>query len=128
MGKRILLVDDDQMVVDMLKFYLKEKGHIVKSCRDGHRVMLELESGGFDLIILDITMPQLDGIEVLKKIRSQSDYKNLPILMLTSRNEREDVLITASYNIAGYILKPLKREDFLQRVERALQKTKSVAS
>jgi len=82
--------------------------------------MAELQGGSYNLVILDISMPHMDGFDTLKSIRNNATTKDIPVLMLTSHNDRDDVLRTAQYQISGYILKPLTREDFIKRVLKAL--------
>ena len=82
MGKRILLVDDEPLILKGLKYTLEQEGYETESAMDGEEALSMFESGSFDLILLDVMLPKLDGIAVCQRIRERSD---VPIIMLPPR-------------------------------------------
>jgi DNA-binding response OmpR family regulator len=115
--RNILLVDDDPSILELLGFFLQHSGFIVKTCKDGHSALDELLRNPYDLVILDISMPHLNGLKTLKLIRSNSKMKDLPVIMLTGSKNKEDVVAAKKNNVTDYIVKPPTREALLKRIE-----------
>ena len=90
MGKRILLVDDEPLILKGLKYTLEQEGYETETAMDGEEALEMFESGSFDLILLDVMLPKLDGISVCQRIREQSD---IPIIMLTAKGEDMDKIL-----------------------------------
>ncbi len=90
MGKRILIVDDDELVLIALKELLKPQGYEVQTINSGAEALKMLEKDGFDLLILDIMMPEMDGFELCRKIRQKEPYKDTPVVFLTAKSRDED--------------------------------------
>ena len=87
---KILVVDDEQLLVKGMKFNLENEGYTVETAYDGATAIDMAKSGGFDLIILDLMMPQVDGLTACMRIR---EFSNVPIIMLTARSEDADKII-----------------------------------
>src|SRR5512134_1966605 len=90
MADHVLLIDDDESLTAMLREYLRGFGFAVEARPDGGRGLAALERGGFDAVILDVMLPDLDGFEVCRRIRAKSD---LPVLMLTARGGETDRVV-----------------------------------
>lgn len=120
MRRNILVVDDDPQIQDLVKFFLEQAGFNIKICKNGYEALEELYNNNYDLIILDINMPLMNGYKTLIRIRATPSIKNIPVLMLSVNQNRDDVVRAQKYNIADYIIKPPIREDLLKRVERVL--------
>jgi len=121
--KKILVVDDEKDVVDLVKRVLLRGGFEVITASDGKEGLAKVYSEAPDLMILDINMPVMDGWEVCQKIRGDPLYKHLPIIMLTVRRTKEDQL--KGLNLGGdeYIIKPFYPTELLARVKTVLQRS-----
>ncbi|MGQ9653967.1 MAG: response regulator [Thermodesulfobacteriota bacterium] len=90
MAKRILIVDDDELVLIALKELLKPQGYEVQTITSGAEALKMLDKDGFDLLILDIMMPEMDGFELCRRIRQREPYKDTPVVFLTAKSRDED--------------------------------------
>jgi DNA-binding response OmpR family regulator len=117
--KNILLVDDDKDIQELVGFFLKQAGFIVRVAQDGFSALTELNENHYDLVLLDISMPYLNGFTVLKSLRATPKFKNLPVIMLTGSQEKADQE-KAQDEVSDYIVKPPKRDDLLNSIERIL--------
>lgn len=121
MGKKILVIDDDKLILMTLKRLLKREGYDVITALNGQTALRHMEEDGFDLIISDIKMPQMDGIETIRKIREfLAEYHKTPIpeLFITGY-AKEDVYQKAlELHAAGYIEKPFDLKELLTNIEK----------
>lgn len=125
---RILLVEDDKLISEFAKGLLIRNGHQVFPAYDGQEAMTMVERYQPQLIILDIIMPRMDGFQLLATLRKDWRMKNIPVIMLSGRNELNDILRCKKEGVKDYILKPFKPDDFITRVNRALTDTELSAS
>ena len=123
MPQRILLVDDDPTVTKWAKSLLTNKGYEVITAQGGQEALRKLKMEQFDLIILDILMPDMDGYQVCNKIRSNDAYQQVPIIFLTVKDKELDDSIIHKLNIE-YIQKPAEGQYFLGKIEEFLSKEK----
>lgn len=123
MKRSILVVDDDLIIQELLRSYLEKADFEVQVCDDGLDALEELEKNNYDLMILDISMPRLNGFETLSKIRKKSTTKNIRVLMLTSSQHVNDIIKATEYGIIGYIIKPPNKDELIRRVEKALDRS-----
>ena len=100
---KILVVDDEQVLVKGIKFNLEHEGYQVEVGYDGEQAVELAREGSFDLIILDLMMPKIDGLQACMRIR---EFSNVPIIMLTARSEDTDKIIGFEYGADDYITKP----------------------
>ncbi len=117
--KKVLVVDDDPVVIRLVKELLKAQGFAVETAKDGIDAMIMVQKNKPDLIILDIMMPELNGYDVLKTLKFQEEYKKIPIILLTAREQELDKRISQMMGI-DYLQKPLDRELFLNKVQQAV--------
>jgi len=120
----IVVVDDDEEIRDIVDFLLSELGWNVETVADGEECWAHLDSradGGPDLVVLDIMMPELDGISLLERIRSHDEFETLPVIMLTSRNREEDIVQTLESGADGFISKPFSEDELVGRIEAVLE-------
>lgn len=120
MGKTILTVDDSASVRQMVSFTLKEAGYDVVEASDGMDALAKTRGISINLIITDLNMPNLDGIELIKKIRSGTEHKFVPILMLTTESQEEKKVQGKSAGATGWIIKPFKPEQLLAVVKKVI--------
>ena len=116
---RILVVDDEKILVKGLKFNLENEGYEVDACYDGAAAVEMAEKGDYDLILLDLMMPVMDGIEACMRIRQSS---TVPIIMVTARGDDTDKLIGFEYGADDYITKPFNILELKARVRALLRR------
>ncbi len=117
---RILLVDDEESIQTLLTYPLRKEGYEVVSARDGREGLDRFDEGGFDLVVLDVMMPHVDGIEVCRRLRARSQ---VPIIMLTARDDEVDKVLGLEIGADDYITKPFSVREFRSRVKAALRRT-----
>ena len=124
MAKNILVIDDDQLVVKTIARYLKSCGYTVEAVTSGADAINKVEATPFSLIIADIRMPGMDGIETIKKLRlvSQDKHKTrIPEIIITGYASEEAQKEAADLGVADYIYKPFDVSTFIAAVKRNLQ-------
>src|SRR3954469_15494903 len=118
-GGRVLVVEDDADIADVLRRSLRNEGYEVRTSADGVDA-LDAAAGFFpDLVVLDLGLPRLDGIEVCRRLRAGSD---VPILMLTARTETEDRVDGLDSGADDYLVKPFERRELLARIRALLRR------
>jgi DNA-binding response OmpR family regulator len=115
----ILLVDDEDSVQKLLAFPLEREGYRVLQARDGEEALRRFASERVDLVVLDIMLPKLDGLEVCKRLRAQSE---VPIIMLTARDDELDKVLGLELGADDYITKPFSIREFRSRVRALLRR------
>ncbi len=115
---RILVVEDDEAIADVLRRTLRQEGHEVRSSADGVEALVAAEEFVPDVVILDLGLPDLDGVEVCRRLRAESD---VPILILTARGELGDRVVGLDSGADDYLVKPFERQELLARM-RALMR------
>lgn len=117
---KILLVDDDVELVDLLKAYLEQEGFDVTAANNGEEGVAEALSGRHDVAVLDVMMPRMNGIEVLKCIRASS---RMPVLMLTARGDDMDRIVGLELGADDYVPKPCTPRELVARIRAILRRT-----
>jgi two-component system chemotaxis response regulator CheY len=118
MAKRILIVDDSSAIRKSVNFILDQAGYAVTAAEDGLDALSKLEGAGFDLIVTDVNMPNLDGIELTKKVREQAAYKYTPIVVLTTESQGSKMEEGKAAGATGWIVKPFDADKLLAVVKR----------
>ena len=118
MSKRILAVDDSKTMRDMVSFTLRRAGYEVVEACDGEDALGKLGGDRINLVITDLNMPRLDGIGLIKKLRSESPYCSTPILILTTESERGRKDEGRDAGATGWIVKPFDADQLLKAVEK----------
>ncbi len=119
MAEKILLVEDEEKLARMVEMELRYEGYEVTKAFDGRSGLEQALSGKYDLVLLDIMLPQLSGMEVLRRLRRESD---LPVIMLTARDSVIDKVSGLDSGADDYITKPFAIEELLARIRAALRK------
>lgn len=117
---RVLVVEDEPTVADVVVRYLKRDGHDVEVAADGAAALRAFDSFRPDLIVLDLMLPELDGVDVCRRIRSES---SVPIIMLTARTGEADRLTGFDFGADDYVTKPFSPRELAARVEAILRRT-----
>lgn len=113
MAKRILVVDDDEMVLMALDELLKPEGYDVQTVGSGKEALKKLEQGPFDLIMLDVIMPEMDGFELCKRIREKEEYREIPVVFLTAKSREEDRVRGLEVGANLFLSKPISPDKLL---------------
>lgn len=124
MSQKILVVDDEQSIVTLLKYNLETAGYIVEVAYDGEEALKKVETEQTELIVLDVMLPKKDGIEVCKTIRS--DKNLVPILMLTAKDDEFDRVLGLELGADDYMTKPFSPREVVARVKAILRRSQFV--
>jgi DNA-binding response OmpR family regulator len=117
---RILLVDDEQPIQTLLSFPLQRDGYEVVQASDGREALARFSEQQFDLVVLDLMLPRMDGLEVCKRLRANGS--TVPIIMLTAKSEEIDKVLGLELGADDYITKPFSMREFRSRVKAALRR------
>ncbi|MFA5073240.1 MAG: chemotaxis response regulator CheY [Nitrospirota bacterium] len=122
---KILVVDDFSTMRRIIKNVLKQLGfENIDEAEDGAQALTKLKTGNFGFMVSDWNMPNMDGIELLKAVRSDPALKDLPILMVTAEAEKEKVVTAIQAGVNNYIVKPFTPEVFMEKMEKIFEKLK----
>lgn len=120
---KILVVDDFSTMRRIVKNILKQLGfENIEEAEDGAQAYNKLKSGGFGFVVSDWNMPNMDGLDLLKKIRSDPELKDLPVLMVTAEAEKEKVIEAIKAGVSNYIVKPFTAEVLKEKMDRIFEK------
>jgi two-component system response regulator CpxR len=122
---RLLIIDDDVELCGLLKEFLQREGFAVECAHDGQSGLEHAKLGGYDLIILDVMLPGLDGFEILKRLRTESQ---VPVLMLTARGQDVDRIVGLELGADDYLPKPFNPRELSARVKAILRRTEAKAN
>lgn len=122
-GMNILVVDDFPTMRRIVRSLLKELGFAnVEEAEDGQDALTKLKAGGFDFVVSDWNMPNLDGLEMLKRIRADESMKSLPVLMITAEAKKDNIVAAAQAGANGYIVKPFTAVTLEEKLHRIFEK------
>ncbi|MGO1370528.1 MAG: response regulator [Senegalia sp. (in: firmicutes)] len=124
-NKKILVVDDEENIVELIKYNLKNNGYDIITAFDGEEAYIKAIKENPDLILLDIMLPMLDGIEVCKKLKKNKQTENIPIIMLTAKTEETDKVLGLEIGADDYITKPFNIRELIARVKAVLRRVNS---
>ena len=113
MGKKVLIVDDEEIIRKFLRINLLKWGYEVKEAMDGVQALEQLGNDNYDLLICDILMPNKNGWEVLKAVRSNPKTKDIPVIILTAKNEDADMFKGYELGTNYYMTKPFTKDQLL---------------
>ena len=121
MPKQILIVDDIKEVRDVVQLILTRKGYSTLTAQNGAECLEILNKQQVDLIILDIIMPEIDGWEVLRRLKSQGKTAAIPVVLLTSKSQSIDQMLGLNvFGVSDYLTKPFTQKDLLERISKIL--------
>jgi two-component system, chemotaxis family, chemotaxis protein CheY len=119
--KTILIVDDSISMRKMVAFTLEECGFVIAEAENGAEALKTIAAAKFDLILVDVNMPEMDGITFVRAARALPEYRYTPILILTTESAGEKVQMARQAGATGWIVKPFEPERLLQAVRRVLR-------
>ena len=120
-ARRILLIEDDVALVALLSKALSARGYDVQIAKDGLEGLTKVDKSPPDLLIVDIMMPQLDGMTLVRAIKSHRETRHVPVIFLTAKSDSRSVVEGINLGAKFYITKPFSIEDLLSKVQRALR-------
>ena len=120
MAKKVLVVDDEKLIVKGIRFSLEQDGMEVDCAYDGEEALSMAKEKEYDMILLDLMLPKLDGLSVCQQIR---EFSNVPIVMLTAKGEDMDKILGLEYGADDYITKPFSMRELLARVKANIRRT-----
>ena len=124
MPKKILIVDDEPLIVKGLKFSLEQEGYDTDVAYDGEEALGKIDEGDFDLVLLDLMLPKVDGIAVCQQVR---ETKSIPIMMLTAKGEDMDKILGLEYGADDYMVKPFNILEVKARIKSLFRRIDSMA-
>lgn len=121
---RVLVVDDEEKIRNVIKEYAEFEGYEIDEACDGMEAIAKCKDNNYDIIIMDIMMPKLDGFSSIKEIRK---IKNIPVIMLSARSEEYDKLFGFEIGIDDYVVKPFSPKELMARINAVINRSKSAA-
>lgn len=121
MAYRILVVDDEKLIVKGIKFSLEQDGMEVTAAYDGEEALQHIKEETFDLVVLDVMLPKMDGLQVCQQVR---EFSQIPIIMVTAKGEDMDKIMGLEYGADDYITKPFNPLELIARVKTQLRRYK----
>ncbi|HOF88429.1 MAG TPA: response regulator [Armatimonadota bacterium] len=125
MPKKILAVDDERHIVRLIQVNLERAGYTVITAYDGREALQKIEAENPDLVVLDVMMPYMDGLETLKRIRANPATRALPVIMLTAKAQDQDVFQGYSHGVDIYLTKPFNPIELLTFIKRIFSEQES---
>jgi len=122
-AKNILVVDDEEHILELLRFNLEKAGYQVYMAENGHDTLKLLETHQMDLMVLDLMLPDVDGIEICKRIRASEKHAMLPIIMLTAKSEEIDRILGLELGADDYMTKPFSVKELVVRIKTVLRRS-----
>ncbi len=122
MSKKILIIEDDKDIINLVKHYLEKEGYRTFEASEGAKGLDILKKEKIDLTILDIMLPELNGIEVLKRIKGDAKTANIPVIMLTAKGEETDKIVGLELGADDYITKPFSPKELVARIKALLRR------
>ena len=123
MNQKILIVDDEPDIVDLVSYNLKKDGFRVTTASDGEDALNKIRRGAFDLVVLDLMLPGLQGVELCRIIRNDPKTSGTPIIMLTAKGEEADRVIGLESGADDYLTKPFSARELIARMKAVLRRT-----
>jgi two-component system alkaline phosphatase synthesis response regulator PhoP len=121
--KKILVIEDDPDIVELLTYNFEKEGYQVDSAGDGRSGLEKLRKEGCDILVLDLMLPQLSGLDLCKEIRKDTNLEDLPVIMLTARGEETDRVLGLELGADDYVSKPFSVREMVARVKALLRRT-----
>ncbi len=125
MTDKILIVEDEKPISELIGFHLEKQNYQIKFSYDGESAIQEIEHWLPDLILLDWMLPNISGIEVLKRIKRKDNLKKIPIIMLTAKGQEDDKIRGFELGVEDYVTKPFLPSEILARIKSLLKRTKA---
>lgn len=123
--ERVLVIEDESDILELLRFNLKKEGYEVDTATDGERGVDFAKSRAYDVVLLDLMLPGIDGLEVCRRLRADPRSESLPVIMVTSKGEEADILVGLGIGADDYVTKPFSIKELLARIRVVLRRGKA---
>ena len=123
MSKRVLVVDDEKLIVKGIRFSLEQDNMEVDCAYDGEEALEKARENGYDMILLDIMLPDEDGVSILKKLKSRPDTENIPVIMMTAKSSEYDKVLGLDSGADDYTTKPFGVMELISRVKAVIRRS-----
>jgi len=124
----VLVIEDEPDIVEVIQYNLEREGHRVIACRDGEQGLSRIRTENPDLVILDLMLPGMDGVEVCRQVKADPVTRNIPVIMLTAKSEESDVVLGLGLGAEDYIAKPFSPRELVARVQVVLRRGQKAAA
>jgi two-component system alkaline phosphatase synthesis response regulator PhoP len=121
-AKKILVVEDDEDIMELIFYNLKREGYSVVKAVTGEEAIKQVQSGSPDIVLLDIMLPEMDGLELCRRLKTDSKTKNIPVVMVTAKGEESDVVLGLELGAEDYVVKPFRPKELVARVRAVLRR------
>ena len=128
MKKSIIVIEDESDILEVLKYNLEREGYRVRTCRDGDLGLRLVREENPDLVLLDLMLPSLDGIEICRRLREDPVTRGIPVIMLTAKGEESDVVLGLGVGADDYVTKPFSTGELTARIRAVLRRTEHAES
>ena len=118
----ILLVEDEHDIRELLKFHLERENLAVEACEKGEEALAALKTRGVSLVLLDLMLPGIDGLEVCRRLKAQPETREIPIIMLTAKDSEADIVAGLEMGAADYVCKPFSPRVLMARIRAVLRR------
>ncbi|EGT3616281.1 response regulator transcription factor [Clostridium perfringens] len=122
-NKKVLIVDDEEHIRELIKFNLKKEGYDTAVAVNGTEALKTIKENKFDLILLDLMLPEIDGLEVCKEIRRNEETSDIPVMMITAKGEEFDKVLGLELGADDYITKPFSIRELMARIKALLRRS-----
>jgi len=122
MSKKILIIEDDKDIVELVRHYLEKENFVLKEAADGFSGLKKAKAENFDLVILDIMLPEMDGLEVCKELRADPKTSSTPVIILTAKGEETDKIVGLEMGADDYLTKPFSPRELVARIKALLRR------
>lgn len=126
--RRILVVDDAEDLIELLDYNLARAGFLVRTAANGRQALEQIQREKPDLVILDLMMPGMSGSEVLRRLRSEAETKELPVILLTAKGEESDQIVGLTLGADDYVVKPFSMQVLMARIDAVLRRVDKPAT
>ncbi|MDD4871899.1 MAG: response regulator transcription factor [Kiritimatiellae bacterium] len=121
-AKKILVVEDDEDIMELISYNLKREGYSVMKAVNGEEAIKQAQSALPDIVLLDLMLPEIDGLEVCRRLKSDSKTRNIPVVMVTAKDEESDVVAGLELGAEDYVVKPFRPKELVARVRAVLRR------
>ncbi len=128
MNELIAVVDDEPDLVDLIRHHLQKAGFRSEGYPDGRKFLAALEKKAPDLILLDLMLPDLDGLEICRLLRAKEEWASIPVIMITAKGAESDRVLGLELGADDYVTKPFSTKELVARVKSVLRRTKGMAA
>ncbi|MBM7555451.1 response regulator [Halanaerobacter jeridensis] len=122
MGNKILVVDDEENIVKLVSYNLEQEGYEIITANEGKEALAKIEQENPDLMILDLMLPKVDGFDICRKVRKDGNTNNLPIIILSAKEEEIDKILGLELGADDYVTKPFSPRELIARVKAVLRR------